>query len=189
MQDPIGLAGGWNLYQYPLDPVVGIDPLGLKFVVVGDRKDFDTAVNYLKQDPVMRKMITEIEKSEKATITVSCNGQHDNSFNRLTERIHWDPKSALYCDDIETSNFDFKNGSQVPALALGHEISHAYGYINSSYKDYVKMTSAPDSQYDTAEERRVITGPETHAAKTLKQCIRKNHRGISYHSNGPLSYL
>ncbi|HFD1367518.1 TPA: RHS repeat-associated core domain-containing protein, partial [Salmonella enterica] len=29
-QDPTGLAGGWNLYKYPLNPVSGIDPLGLK---------------------------------------------------------------------------------------------------------------------------------------------------------------
>ncbi|HFU1560640.1 TPA: RHS repeat-associated core domain-containing protein, partial [Citrobacter amalonaticus] len=28
-QDPIGLMGGWNLYQYPLDPIQIIDPLGL----------------------------------------------------------------------------------------------------------------------------------------------------------------
>jgi RHS repeat-associated protein len=28
-QDPIGLEGGWNLYQYPLNPVEYIDPLGL----------------------------------------------------------------------------------------------------------------------------------------------------------------
>ncbi|WP_285896782.1 RHS repeat-associated core domain-containing protein, partial [Escherichia coli] len=28
-QDPIGLAGGWSLYAYPLNPVNGIDPLGL----------------------------------------------------------------------------------------------------------------------------------------------------------------
>ncbi|HCT5823859.1 TPA: RHS repeat protein [Citrobacter sedlakii] len=28
-QDPIGLEGGWNLYQYPLNPVTEIDPLGL----------------------------------------------------------------------------------------------------------------------------------------------------------------
>ncbi len=28
-QDPIGLAGGWNLYAYPLDPVMGVDPLRL----------------------------------------------------------------------------------------------------------------------------------------------------------------
>ncbi|EOY8347516.1 DUF4329 domain-containing protein, partial [Escherichia albertii] len=28
-QDPIGLAGGWNFYQYPLNPLSKIDPLGL----------------------------------------------------------------------------------------------------------------------------------------------------------------
>ncbi|MBF7981741.1 MULTISPECIES: RHS repeat-associated core domain-containing protein, partial [Rahnella] len=31
-QDPIGLMGGGNLYVYPLDPVKGIDPLGLTLV-------------------------------------------------------------------------------------------------------------------------------------------------------------
>ena len=29
-QDPIGLEGGWSLYAYPLNPVNGIDPLGLR---------------------------------------------------------------------------------------------------------------------------------------------------------------
>ncbi|MGB7801899.1 RHS repeat-associated core domain-containing protein, partial [Buttiauxella sp.] len=28
-QDPIGLAGGWNIYAYPLEPLLFVDPLGL----------------------------------------------------------------------------------------------------------------------------------------------------------------
>ncbi|MGG7353234.1 RHS repeat-associated core domain-containing protein, partial [Escherichia coli] len=28
-QDSIGLKGGWNFYEYPLNPVQYIDPLGL----------------------------------------------------------------------------------------------------------------------------------------------------------------
>ncbi|MDN5186242.1 protein rhsB, partial [Escherichia coli] len=27
--DPMGLKGGWNLYQYPLNPLQQIDPMGL----------------------------------------------------------------------------------------------------------------------------------------------------------------
>ncbi|EOA1178203.1 RHS repeat-associated core domain-containing protein [Salmonella enterica] len=33
-QDPIGLTGGWNLYTYPLNPIVNIDPLTLSDIPI-----------------------------------------------------------------------------------------------------------------------------------------------------------
>ncbi|MEM0571856.1 RHS repeat-associated core domain-containing protein, partial [Salmonella enterica] len=46
-QDPIGLRGGWNLYQYPLNPVHYIDPLGLKSC----SERIVEAANELNDDP------------------------------------------------------------------------------------------------------------------------------------------
>ncbi|EMA3755653.1 RHS domain-containing protein, partial [Salmonella enterica] len=33
-QDPTGLKGGWNPYQYPLNPIHKVDPLGLKTLIL-----------------------------------------------------------------------------------------------------------------------------------------------------------
>ncbi|HAO0320223.1 TPA: hypothetical protein IGZ62_004698, partial [Escherichia coli] len=158
-----------------------VDPLGLKFKVEGDRSAFDSAIEYLKQDDEMKKIITALEK-DKHTIVVSCNNNYDNSFNRWTMRIHWDPKAALLCTGVQKDgNFDFKNDNLEPAVALGHEIAHAEAYLNEEFSVYMKRVNTPDPIYDNAEERRVITGIEKHVAQTLKQCVRKNHGGIIYH--------
>jgi hypothetical protein len=37
-----------------------------------------------------------------------------------------------------------------------------------------------DRAYDDAEERRVITGVERHAARTLHEGVRRDHRGTLY---------
>ncbi len=42
-------------------------------------------------------------------------------------------------------------------------------------------------QYDNAEERRVIRGPEAHAARTLGEAGRFDHKGSAYHVASPAS--
>lgn len=49
-QDPIGLRGGWNLYQYPLNPVLKIDPLGLMAFGGEFGKWAGSAVNTASED-------------------------------------------------------------------------------------------------------------------------------------------
>ncbi|HCU0179959.1 TPA: RHS domain-containing protein [Enterobacter hormaechei] len=46
VQDPIGLNGGWNLYQYAPNPLGWIDPLGLKYShSAKNPKEFHAVVN------------------------------------------------------------------------------------------------------------------------------------------------
>ncbi|MCW3802984.1 RHS element core protein [Escherichia albertii] len=47
-QDPIGLEGGWNLYQYPLNPTTKIDPLGLS----GEDSIEQSGPSWLIADPM-----------------------------------------------------------------------------------------------------------------------------------------
>ena len=44
-----------------------------------------------------------------------------------------------------------------------------------------------DSQYDTKEERRVITGSEAETARSNGEAIRKNHKGTPYRTVSPTS--
>ena len=44
-QDPIGLNGGWNGYTYPLNPVKGVEPLGLITFSGAFGKEAGSAVN------------------------------------------------------------------------------------------------------------------------------------------------
>ncbi|MWF88616.1 type IV secretion protein Rhs, partial [Escherichia coli] len=47
-QDPIGLRGAWNLYQYPLNPTTKIDPLGLS----GEDSIEQSGPSWLIADPM-----------------------------------------------------------------------------------------------------------------------------------------
>ncbi|WP_408583214.1 M91 family zinc metallopeptidase [Hafnia alvei] len=156
-----------------------MDPLGLKFSVTGDRTDFDKAITYLKKDPGMAKMINEIEKYKYSLgIDYNTNSDNGDNFNSMVMKIHWNPHAALLCS----------NGKkQSPALGLGHEIAHAHEYMFGNIDEYDKRKNNKMSSYGNKEEYRVITGPESTAAKTLDEGIRTDHFGTDYSVLTPLS--
>lgn len=57
-----------------------------------------------------------------------------------------------------------------PALILGHEMAHATGGPESGSLAKIKVPG-----YDNLEEHRVISGPETDAARTLGEGVRTDH--------------
>jgi len=94
-------------------------------------------------------------------------------MTRLHMRSFRDPTSAL------RTTF---GGKQTPALGLGHEMAHA----DASFWDRL-IGWVPWPSYDNLEEPRVITGPETAAARTLGEAIRTDHGGTPYTVSTPIS--
>jgi hypothetical protein len=137
------------------------------------RHDFDAAVAYLRRDPVERSMFDRLEHGAQH-VTLTTNRHDADYFDPNTHVIHWDPHSAL-----QTGN----GGRQSPALGLGHEVDHA---VHDGPREWQRAQTF-DPRFDTAEERRVITGSERHAAHTLGEGVRTDHSGATYRVDSPVA--
>ena len=83
--------------------------------------------------------------------------------------IDWDPYSA----------FAFGEGvSQSPALGFLHEADHALESLQNP-AEYSNGLLVKDKLFDDNEERRVIQGSETRAARKLGEDVRDSHGGVS----------
>ncbi|HCT1664865.1 TPA: RHS domain-containing protein [Enterobacter hormaechei] len=64
VQDPIGLNGGWNLYQYAPNPLGWIDPLGLKYShSAKNPKEFHAVVNEKWGHKMTASEMREVQKT------------------------------------------------------------------------------------------------------------------------------
>jgi hypothetical protein len=136
------------------------------------RRDFDAAVAYLRRDPVERSLFDRLEHGAHR-VTLTTNRHDEDYFDPNTHAIHWDPHSALQTG---------RGGRQSPALGLGHEVDHA---VHDGPREWQRAQTY-DPRFDTAEERRVITGSERHAAHTLGEGVRTNHAGTTYRVDSPV---
>ena len=134
---------------------------------------FDAAVNYLRGDAIERDLIDRLEHSPT---NVRLNIIHDgnDSYDPLHHQINWDPYSALRTTC---------GGHQSAALGLGHEIDHA----TFDPRKAAQLANTYDPNFDNLEEKRVITGSETHAAHTLGEDARHDHRGSVYAVASPVT--
>ena len=137
------------------------------------RADYDLAKAYLCRDPFERGIFEKLHTSHRH-FRLTINRRNDDHFDPNTNTIAWDPYSAMRTT---------RGGTQSPALGLGHELDHA---VESPSKE-VSLSSQRISKYDTMEERRVIRGSERHAARTLGEATRFDHRGHCYRVATPVS--
>ena len=134
---------------------------------------YEAAKAYLSRDPLERSLFRHVEHACARHFVLHVNHRNDDHFDPSTDTIAWDPYSALRTT---------RGGRQSPALGLGHEIDHA---VFNPRKEQV-LENHPDARYDTAEERRVITGSERHAAHALGESARANHDGTCYRVASPV---
>lgn len=143
-----------------------------KFVVNGDPADFEKAIDFLKGDSEMARVIDEIKASGK-TYTVEYVNDWGTRYEPFRSTLYWNPHLA-----IQTTN----GGKMSPALALGHELVHARAGLGTIIPGLIPMRD-----YDNLEEWRVVTGVEKHAAHTFHQGERTDHLGSPYRVADPLS--
>jgi hypothetical protein len=138
-------------------------------------RQYEQAKAYLCRDPVERRLFEKLEgATDGRRFRITANHRNDDSFDGGTNTIAWDPYSAL-----RTTG----GGTQSPALGLGHEVDHAV----ENPRVAQRLLGRSDRRYDNAEERRVILGSEAHAAHTLGEAPRQDHRGRAFRVASPLA--
>lgn len=159
-----------RLQPAPYRPPAFVAHGSLRVAAIGET-DFEAAAKYLSRDSMMEAIVQRAEHCSRP-LTLTLNAHDDDSFDPNTDTVHWDPHSAL-----QTT----LGGTQTPALGLGHELDHAT--VAPALEE--KGSGRYIAGYDNAEERRVITGSEAHAALTLGEGLRYDHAGTSYRVHSP----
>lgn len=135
---------------------------------------YEAAKRYLSRDPVERRLFEKLEHARDGRhYTIAANHRDQDYFDPANGTIGWDPYSAL-----RTTS----GGRQTPALGLGHEVDHAVENPSAA----ATLRNRFDPVYDNAEERRVITGSETQAARMLGESVRHDHGGTTYRVTSPV---
>ena len=185
-----------SLHKYlycQANPVNGIDPLGFHIVPPNDSNNkrlYDEAVNYLKgsQMPIVNEILNKLESS-KSDYTINIYDMaardvlHGNEFDPLSRTINWDPHSSgtwFVPDNSNDPNGPGVTKSHSPAIALIHELGHAYHYETDSNKYQTDYKTETNDDYDNVEEKNTMLIIENIVAKALGEPERFTHHGTGH---------
>lgn len=171
-RDPIGERGGIGLYLFVNNfPIGYVDCFGLyvSFYDEDTRSKYYKAKDCLESKcPECKTLFEELErKYSGGFVIIGIDASIDKEGDRFRpwggwSYIYWDPSSGLL----------MSNGSVMPpSVALLHEVDHALNRRNNS------KASDIDPEYGSNEERRVVTGIETKALKSMGIDPRNDHLG------------
>ena len=136
-------------------------------------KQYEQAKTYLSRDPNEARLFDKLEHATDGRhFRLRENHRGNDYFDPNSNTIGWDPYSAL-----RTTT----GGRQSPALGLGHEVDHA----DENPTRAQQLMRQRSVRFDNNEERRVILGSESHAARILGEGTRHDHAGRAYHVAAP----
>ena len=179
-------------YAYCADnPVMLVDPDGRKIRFAKGaspefKAAFKEAIQHLNKNNV-GGIASYLEKSN-ITYYIAETKEYYAAFRPLEQTIYWNPSLGL----------ETKEGCIIyPTTVLNHELGHALildlSYQKGKMKEYyAEQEEKSDPDYDTKNEKYVITRIEQKAAKALGEIkegevTRKNHRGTFIRTESPIS--
>lgn len=146
--------------------------------------DFISAYLYNKHNGGGDNMILAVTNPKytvhvyEASDPVTCDENETTvEFYNGKANLIWEPRKGI----ITTTG-----GRQSAATRLEHEFDHAIHQAQNGTL-HREMQKETDKQYESTEERRVITGSEAKTAKANGESIRKDHYGKVYDTISPIS--
>ena len=174
-------------YIYVADnPIKNTDPDGKRIIfapgtTAAYKKEFAQAVKYLNAHGAGRMLAKLQARKEVVMIGMGGKDNANGTFSIKKSEIFWDPTEGVKTD---------KGVKLSPASVLNHETDHALDAVSNPTQHAENSKPGSDPQYDTKEEKRVITGSEQTTAKKLGEIkdgevTRTDHDGTSYQTTGP----
>jgi len=147
--------------------------------VEGNRAIYDAAEAYARKSAAGRSQFDSISaltgRAEPTVVIVSEIG-FISWFDPRKNTIYWSPNTSISYKGQGGRPGNEGTWDASPALVLLHEVAHAVGFHNNP-NNYGKANEPDGTPYDNPEEKRVITGVETPAAKQLGEPTRTTHGG------------